>query len=136
VVAHVPLKNQFRESKKIPYAVLISEPDTPSWSSCEYSSTPSILSIEEEVSCPWEITIADFMNDFQARRMGKTKSTPRVRTPDELLVEGTLEGNLHSALKGRGSRSCLLAVGPLLLGHLLVLPWMGHTLTHLQMVVL
>ncbi|KAJ8438700.1 hypothetical protein Cgig2_011883 [Carnegiea gigantea] len=88
---------QFRKPKKIPYAVLIFEPSTPSWSSCEYSSTPSILSIEKEVSYPWEITIADFMNDVPPRRMAKTKSTPRVRTPDGLLAEGTLEGNLHSA---------------------------------------
>ncbi|KAJ8421146.1 LOW QUALITY PROTEIN: hypothetical protein Cgig2_027444 [Carnegiea gigantea] len=32
---------------------------------CEYSSTPSILSPEVEVSYPWEITIADYMTDFQ-----------------------------------------------------------------------
>jgi len=49
VVACIPLKNQLREPKKISHAVLIYEPDTPLWSSCEYSSSPSILSIEEEV---------------------------------------------------------------------------------------
>jgi len=57
-------------------------PGTPSWSSCEYSSTPSMFSIEEEVLYPWKITIADFMNDIQARWMAKTKSTPSVRTTD------------------------------------------------------
>jgi len=67
VVVHVPPKNQFMEPKKILYAVPIFAPGTPSWSSCEYSSTPSILSIEEEVSYPWVITMADFINDFQER---------------------------------------------------------------------
>jgi len=54
VVACVPPKNQFRETKKIPYAMLIYESGTPSWFSCEYSSTPSVLSVEEEVVYPWE----------------------------------------------------------------------------------
>jgi len=75
LIEGVPLKNRFREPKKIPYAVLIFEPDTPSWSSYEYSSTPSILSIEQEVSYLWEITLADFMTDFQVGRMAKAKST-------------------------------------------------------------
>ncbi|KAJ8424066.1 hypothetical protein Cgig2_028739 [Carnegiea gigantea] len=57
-----------------------SDDDTLSWSSCEYSSTPSILSMEEE-----------------AQRMAKTKSTSRMRSPNELLAEGTLEGNPCSA---------------------------------------
>lgn len=57
MVAHVPPKNQFREPKKILYGVSVVEPGAPSWSSCEYSSTPSILSIETEVSYPWEITV-------------------------------------------------------------------------------
>jgi len=52
VVVHIPPKNQFKEPKKIPYAVPIFGPSTPSWSSCEYSSTPNILGIEEEVSYP------------------------------------------------------------------------------------
>ncbi|KAJ8420701.1 hypothetical protein Cgig2_012719 [Carnegiea gigantea] len=90
-----PPKNQFRELKKIPYTVPIFEPGIPSWSSCEYSSTPSILNIEEEVSYPWEINIAaPGLTDVQERRMAKPQSTPRIRTPDELLAEGTTEGNL------------------------------------------
>ncbi|KAJ8430928.1 hypothetical protein Cgig2_033556 [Carnegiea gigantea] len=64
VVTGVPLKNQCREPKRIPYAVPLFEPDTPAWSSFEYSSTPSILSPEVEVSYLWEITIVGFMNDF------------------------------------------------------------------------
>jgi len=72
------------------------EPGTPSWSSCEYSSTPSVLSPKVEVTHPWEITIANYMTDFQVRRMAKTKSTPCIRSPDELLAEGT-QGNPCSA---------------------------------------
>ncbi|KAJ8444805.1 hypothetical protein Cgig2_014994 [Carnegiea gigantea] len=75
VVAGIPLKNQCRQPKKIPYAVSLFDPDTPSWSSCEYSIAPSILSPEVEV-----------------RQMVKTKSTPHIRSLDELLAEGTLEG--------------------------------------------
>ncbi|KAJ8425077.1 hypothetical protein Cgig2_028794 [Carnegiea gigantea] len=82
VMAGLPPKNQFREPKKIPHAVLIFEPGTPSWSRYEYSSAPSILSIEEAVLCPWEITITNFLTDFQ--------------TPDELLAEGTTDGNFCS----------------------------------------
>jgi len=41
------------------------EAGTPSWYSCEYSSTPSILNPEVEVSDLWEISIADYMTDFQ-----------------------------------------------------------------------
>jgi len=52
VVVHIPPKNQLREPKKIPYAVPILVLGIPSWSSCEYSSTPSILSIEEDVVSP------------------------------------------------------------------------------------
>ena len=37
------------------------------------------------------------MTDFQARRKVKTKSTPRVRTPNELLAEEATEGNFCSA---------------------------------------
>ncbi|KAJ8421004.1 hypothetical protein Cgig2_021763 [Carnegiea gigantea] len=58
VVACIPPKNQFREPKKIPYVVSISEPGTSSWSNCKSCSTPSILSIEEDVSYLWEINIA------------------------------------------------------------------------------
>jgi len=55
VVACTPPKNQFREPNKIPYDVPRYEPNTPSWSSCKCSSTPNILSIEEEVVYPWKI---------------------------------------------------------------------------------
>ena len=72
------------------------EPGTPSWSRSEYSSTPSILSPEMEVSYPWKITIADYIIDFQVQRMAKTKSTPCIRSPDELLAEGT-HGSPRSA---------------------------------------
>ncbi|KAJ8436129.1 hypothetical protein Cgig2_001156 [Carnegiea gigantea] len=64
--------------------------------SYEYSSNPSILSIKEEVSYPLEVT------DFQARRMVKTKSTPHVWTPIELLSEGTTEGNSASGSQRLG----------------------------------
>ncbi|KAJ8424906.1 hypothetical protein Cgig2_007631 [Carnegiea gigantea] len=96
MVAGVPRKNKYREPKKIPYVLPLFESGTPSWSSCEYSSTPIILSPEVEVTYPWEITIANYMPDFQVRRMAKTKSTPRIRSPGELLAEGTL-GNPYSA---------------------------------------
>ncbi|KAJ8449495.1 hypothetical protein Cgig2_002292 [Carnegiea gigantea] len=79
VVAGVPRKNKYREPKKIPHVVPLFEPGTPLWSSCEYSSTPSIPSPEVEV-----------------RRMAKTKSTPCIRSPDEWLAEGT-QGNPCSA---------------------------------------
>ena len=46
---------------------------------------------------PWEVTIANFVPDFQVRGMAKTKSTPRIRTPDELLAEGSI-GNVCSVL--------------------------------------
>jgi len=36
----------------------------------------------------------DRMLDFQDRRMAKTKTTARLRSPDELLVKETSEGNL------------------------------------------
>jgi len=66
VAVHIPLKNQFREPKRIPHAVSIFEPSNPLWSSCEYSFIPSILSIEEEVSYMWEINIAaTSMTDVQ-----------------------------------------------------------------------
>ena len=89
VVADVPRKNKCRELKKILYAVPLFEPGTPSWSSCEYSSTPSILSPEVDVTYSWEITVANYMTDFQVRRMAKTKSTLCIRSPDEVLAEGT-----------------------------------------------
>ncbi|KAJ8420614.1 hypothetical protein Cgig2_015471 [Carnegiea gigantea] len=89
VVEGIPLKNKCMEPKKIPYAVPLFEPGTPSWSSCEYSSNPSILHPKVEVSYPWKITTADFMNDFQVRQMAKTKSISRIRSPNELLAEGT-----------------------------------------------
>ncbi|KAJ8420628.1 hypothetical protein Cgig2_027118 [Carnegiea gigantea] len=43
----------------------------------EYSSTPSILSPQVKVTYPWEITIANYVPDFQVRKMVKMKSTPQ-----------------------------------------------------------
>jgi len=78
--------------------VLIFELDTPSWSSYEYSSTPSILSIEEDVVYPWEITmVVDCMLDFQECRMAKTKTTALLRSPGELLAKGTFEDSPRSS---------------------------------------
>lgn len=80
VVAGLPRKNNKpREPKKVPYVVPVFEPGTPSWSSCEYFSTPSILSPEVTVTYPWEVIIANFVPDFQVRGMAKTKSTPTSR---------------------------------------------------------
>jgi len=85
VVAQIPPKNHFREPKKSPYVVLIFELGTPSSSSCEYSSTRRICSIEEDVVYPWEIDVAvDHMLGFQERRMPKTKMTARLRSPSLL----------------------------------------------------
>ncbi|KAJ8424705.1 hypothetical protein Cgig2_025454 [Carnegiea gigantea] len=65
LVAYIPPKNQFRELKKIPYVVPLYEPGTPSWFSCEYSSTPSVLSIEQDIIYLWKIDVAvDYMHDF------------------------------------------------------------------------
>ncbi|KAJ8436373.1 hypothetical protein Cgig2_032194 [Carnegiea gigantea] len=75
-VTVVPRKNQCREPKKIPYAMPLFEPGTPSSSSCEYSSTPSILSLEVEVLYPWEITIADYMTDFKRTAVEKQYLLP------------------------------------------------------------
>ncbi|KAJ8423646.1 hypothetical protein Cgig2_006677 [Carnegiea gigantea] len=72
VVANIPRRNKCREPKRIPYTVPRFEQGIPSWSNYEYSSTPSILSLEVEV-----------------RRMAKTKSTPCIRSPDEPLAKGT-----------------------------------------------
>ena len=41
--------------------------------------------------------VVDRMLDFQERRMAKTKTTTRLRSPDELLAEGTSEGNPSSS---------------------------------------
>ena len=44
-------------------------------SSCEYSSTPSILSIEEEVVYHWEIDIVlPRMSDVQEHKLARTKT--------------------------------------------------------------
>ena len=67
----------------------IYEPGTPSWSSSEYSSTPSILSIKEEVVYPWEIDVLiSHINDVQECRLVMMKTTLLLRTPNELMVEG------------------------------------------------
>jgi len=97
VVKHVPSKNQFRESKTIPYVMPIYELGTPSWSSCEYSSTPSILSIEEEVIYMWEIDVlVSRTTDVQERRLARTKTIVRFKTPDEFMAKGYSKGNSHS----------------------------------------
>jgi len=96
VVAGIPWKNKCSEPKKIPFVVSLFELSTPSWSAYEYSSTPSVLSPEVEVTYPWEITVANYKTDFQVRRMAKTKYTPRIRSPAELLAEG-IQGNPCSA---------------------------------------
>ncbi|KAJ8424845.1 hypothetical protein Cgig2_030072 [Carnegiea gigantea] len=83
MVAHILPKNQFRKPKKIPYTVPIFKPGTPSWSSCEYSSTPSILNIEEDVVYLWEIDVAvNRMHDFQKHRMAKIRMIGQLRSPD------------------------------------------------------
>ncbi|KAJ8428712.1 hypothetical protein Cgig2_028195 [Carnegiea gigantea] len=93
-----PPSSDDEEPNKIPYAVPIHEPDNPSWSSCEYSLTLSILSIERDVIFPWEINVAvDRMLDFQEYRIDKIRLTGRLRSLDELLAEGTSEGNPYSS---------------------------------------
>ncbi|KAJ8442187.1 hypothetical protein Cgig2_005127 [Carnegiea gigantea] len=105
VLAEVPRKNKYKEPKKIPYVVPIFEPGTPSWSSYEYSSTPSNLSPEVEVTYPWEITIANYVPDFQVHRMAKTKSTPRIRSSDELLASSSSGHSLRSSSSKEASTS-------------------------------
>ncbi|KAJ8420465.1 hypothetical protein Cgig2_031988 [Carnegiea gigantea] len=75
VVAEVLRQNKCREPKNIPYAIPIFEPGSPSWSSCEYSSTPSILNPEAEVTYPWEITIANYVPAFQSNAGAETASS-------------------------------------------------------------
>ena len=102
MVACIPPKNQVREPKKIPYVVPIYELGMPPCSSCEYSSTPSILGIEEEVVHPWEIDVAVFgMIDVRECKLGMTQTTARLKTIHELMAEGYLEGNSQSTLNPR-----------------------------------
>ncbi|KAJ8430101.1 hypothetical protein Cgig2_007165 [Carnegiea gigantea] len=76
----------FREHKKILCTVPIYELSTPSWSSYEYSSTPRILNVEEDVVYPWEIdVVVSHITDVQERRMAMIKT---VKTPEELMDEG------------------------------------------------
>ena len=76
----------------------IYEPKLPSWSSCEYSSMPSILSIEEEVVYPWEIDVAiSCMSNVQECKLLKTKTTVKLKTVPELMAEGYSAGNSHYA---------------------------------------
>ncbi|KAJ8421743.1 hypothetical protein Cgig2_022426 [Carnegiea gigantea] len=66
---------------------------------CEYSSTPNILSIEQDVIYPWEINmVVDRMLEFQEHRMAKTRITTLLRSPDELLAEGTFEEQARAKL--------------------------------------
>ncbi|KAJ8422577.1 hypothetical protein Cgig2_027658 [Carnegiea gigantea] len=114
VVAHIPPNNQFREPKKIPYDVLIYKPDTPSWSSYEYSFTPNILSIEEDVVYPSKINVAvNRMHDLQEHRMATIRSSVAVESTstssslggNEWLRKGhTQEEGLCSGRAGPGSR--------------------------------
>ncbi|KAJ8421109.1 hypothetical protein Cgig2_009238 [Carnegiea gigantea] len=86
--------DQFREPKKIPYAVPIYKLDIPLWSGCEYSSTPSILSIEGDVVYPWEINVAiSRMTDFQECRLAMSQASQQLKTPNQLMAEGSSEGN-------------------------------------------
>ncbi|KAJ8422874.1 hypothetical protein Cgig2_013747 [Carnegiea gigantea] len=77
--------NPWPRPEALPYCLAASTPPP-----------PSILNLEVEVSDPWEITIADYITDFQVQKMVKTKSTPRIRFPDELLAKG-MQGNPCSA---------------------------------------
>jgi len=46
----------------------------------------------------WEIDVAVFhMTDVQERRLAMTKTPLRLKTPDQLMVEGSSEGNYPSA---------------------------------------
>ncbi|KAJ8444860.1 hypothetical protein Cgig2_029791 [Carnegiea gigantea] len=122
VITYIPPKNQFREPKKITYAIPIHHPDMPSWSSCEHCSTPGILSIKEEVVYLWEINVAvSCMNDIQegsSVRGGEScssgsrssASTPkRGRAQKELVQEVVGEGTvfpelLHTQILKTGRR--------------------------------
>ena len=69
-----------------------------SWSSIQYSSTPSILSIEEEVVYPWEIDVAvSSLSDVQKCKLARTKTTMRLKTIPELMAVGYSTGNSHYA---------------------------------------
>ncbi|KAJ8434359.1 hypothetical protein Cgig2_031605 [Carnegiea gigantea] len=78
--------------------------------SCEYSLTPSILSIKKEVFYPWEINMAaPGMTNVQEHRLTMTKTTLRSKTPDELMAEGSSEvppqGGENSSSSSRSSTS-------------------------------
>ncbi|KAJ8423769.1 hypothetical protein Cgig2_023009 [Carnegiea gigantea] len=56
------------------------------------------LTIEEDVAYPWEIdVVVSRMTGIQECRMAKIKMAARLRNLDELLAEGTFEGNLRPA---------------------------------------
>jgi len=47
--------------------------------------------------CLWEIDVAiSHMTDIEERRMMKVKVISRLKSPNELLAEGTFEDNLRS----------------------------------------
>jgi len=74
----------------------IYEPSTLSWSSCEYSSTHRILSIEKELVYPWKIEVAvSHMSDVQEYKLARTNATAHLKIVLELIVEGYPEGNSH-----------------------------------------
>jgi len=86
-----------------------------SWSCCEYSSTPSILIIEEEVVYPWEIDIAiSRMSDIQECKLARTKTTTRLKTVPELMAKGYSVGNSHPAFDSlrRSIETCSTSTSP------------------------
>jgi len=59
-------KNKCREPKTIPYALHVYEKTDRSWPTCEWSFTPSIMSIDEDVIYPCEIDVTiNYMLDFK-----------------------------------------------------------------------
>jgi len=65
--------------------VPIYDAEPPSWSSCKYSSTPNIISIEEKVLYPCKIDIAiSRMSDVQERKLARTKTISTLETIPEL----------------------------------------------------
>jgi len=70
------IKISVGNKKTIPYSLPMYEIIDCMWSSCERSSTPRIMSIEEDVVYPWEIDVAvNRMLDFQARKLASTRQT-------------------------------------------------------------
>jgi len=65
-------------------------------------NTPSIHSIGEEVVYPWKINVAvSRMTDVQEYRLAMTKTPLRLKTLDQLMAEGSSEGNYSSSSDNR-----------------------------------